>query len=285
MNTIHFRAPLAAAACACLFASVAGAQTPAGAWAKVPALPTACYDGSDGFADKVEAARAALAADIERQKGVNAGIEEQFNAIDPMEKAQRMQQWMMSNPQEAARMFGAQQQAGAQAQAENPAINAEHLKFNAERESLKAGYQAALKEALAPANAKYAALDKRLSDAGCGFSDTECSVPASAYAERDVIFRERDAAYQANCLKFWTDTGSVAGFAKRYRAFLADKWVSQTAGSDEAMRSQFAIMDTPGAAWRSTVPDETADRYLREIGELYALRDDAPTCTAQECPR
>lgn len=286
MTTISSRAPLAAVACACLFATPAWAQTAAGSgpWAKVPALPTACY-GSDGFADKVEAARTALAEDVERQKAVNAQIEEQFNAIDPMEKAQRMQQWMMSNPQEAARMLGAQQQMGAQAQADNPAITAEHLEFNAERENLKAGYRAALKEALAPANAKYAALDKRLSEAGCGFDSAECSIPEAAYAERDVIFRERDAAYVANCVKFWSGTGSMPDFARRYRTFLADKWAGQAASADDMMRAQFAIMDTPGAAWKSTVPEETAGRYLRELGELYALRDGAPTCTSQGCPR
>ena len=68
----------------------------------------------DPFSDKVEAATDGNAADIERQKAVNAQIEEDFNNIDPMEKAQRMQQWMMSNPQEAMKWAQAQQQLGAE---------------------------------------------------------------------------------------------------------------------------------------------------------------------------
>jgi hypothetical protein len=311
MITHVIRASLVAAACACLFASSAVAQTltppkqttktpvrpaatattaarPAPAmdpWAKVPALPTVCYDGTDGFGDKIDAARASLDADVERQKAVNSQIEEQFKSIDPMEKAQRMQQWMMSNPQEAARVLGGQQQAGMQAQADNPQLTADHLKFNTERESLKSKYTEDLKRARAPAEAKYGALDKRLSAAGCSFGDTECSVPESAWAERDAILRERDAAYQATCARYWTAAGPMQDYAKRYRTWMAQRWLAHAEQSDAAMRSQFAIMDTPGAAWKSTIPQEHVSRYLGEIGQLYGLRDEAPTCTANGCPR
>ena len=279
------RAQLVAAAFTCLFAAAAHAQAPAGPWTKVPALPTACYSGADGFADKVEAARTALAADAERQKGVNAQIEEQFNSIDPMEKAQRMQQWMMNNPQEAARVLGAQQQMGMQAQADNPQLTAEHLKFSTEREDLKVKYAAALKQAQAPANAALDALEKRLSAAGCGFGDTECSLPPGALEERDTLLRQRDAAYEANCATYWSATGPMQQYAKRYRTWMAEKWIANSQQTDDMMRSQFAMMDTPGAAWSSTSPQENVSRYLQEIGQLYAIRDDAPTCTATGCPR
>jgi hypothetical protein len=63
MSVFQFPAPLAAAACACLFASFAVAQTPkpaaaaaAGPWAKVPALPTACYSGQDGWSERNDTA-------------------------------------------------------------------------------------------------------------------------------------------------------------------------------------------------------------------------------------
>ena len=277
--------PLVVAVFTCLVAAPTHAQAAADAWAKVPALPTACYSGSDGFADKVEAARTALAEDSERQKAVNAQIEEQFNNIDPMEKAQRMQQWMMSNPQEAARVLGAQQQMGAQAQADNPQLTADQLKFTTERADLKAKYAAALKQAQAPANAALDALDKRLSAAGCGFGDTECSLPAGALEERDALLRQRDAAYEANCATYWSATGAMQEYSKRYRTWMAEKWIANTQQTDDMMRAQFAIMDTPGAAWSSTVPQENVSRYLQEIGQLYAIRDNAPTCTATGCPR
>ena len=285
MTTHAHRAPLVAAAFTCLVAAPALAQAPAGAWAKVPALPTACYSGTDGFADKVEAARTALAEDVERQKAVNAQIAEQFNSIDPMEQAQRMQQWMMNNPQEAARVLGAQQQMGAQAQADSPQLTADQLKFTSERADLKAKYAAALKQAQAPANAGLDALDKRLSAAGCGFGDTECALPAGALEERDTLLRQRDAAYEANCATYWSATGPMQEYAKRYRTWMAEKWIANSQQADDAVRLQYAIMDTPGAAWASTIPQENVSRYLQEIGQLYAIRDNAPTCTAKGCPR
>jgi hypothetical protein len=301
MTPTAFRALFAAAAGACLFATVPYAQTPAkpaakaapatraapatGPWAKVPPLTTTCYSGTDGFNDKLEAARSALSSEVEAQQATNEQIQEQFNDIDPMEKAQRMQQWMMSNPQEAARMMGAQQQLGQQAQAENPQLTSQALKFDAERESLRTGYQAALEQALAPSSAKYAALEKKLEAAGCNFEAIGCAVPPAIYAERDVIFREMDAAYQATCATYWTATGKMAEYSGRYRSWLADKWLAHSAAADDVKRAQYAIMDTPAAAWKSPVPAQTVNRYLREIGELYALRKAAPICTVQACPR
>ena len=114
MNAIGIRAAFVAAACACLFTPFTLAQTPAkatakgtaatGPWARVPAFPTGCYQNvapntADPFYANLEAAKAAVTADRERQVAINAQIEQEFNSIDPMEMAQRMQQWMMSNPQ------------------------------------------------------------------------------------------------------------------------------------------------------------------------------------------
>jgi hypothetical protein len=132
MKTKLSRVPLAAVALACVLASVSDAETPApvksptkavvaaGPWAKVPALPTSCFQRAaanqpDPFYARLEAAKTAVAADIEKQSAINRKIEEEFNNIDPMEKAQRMQQWMMSNPQEAMAYMQAAQAAPAEA--------------------------------------------------------------------------------------------------------------------------------------------------------------------------
>ncbi len=66
---------------------------------------------------------------------------------------------------------------------------------------------------------------------------------------------------------------------------MSEMWIPNWQQTDEVMRSQFAIMDTPGQAWSSTIPQEHVSRYLNEIGQLYALRDGAPTCTSEGCPR
>jgi hypothetical protein len=165
MTAIGIRAAFAAAACACLVTSFALAQTPAkapakgtaaaGPWAKVPAFPTGCYqnvapNSADPFYAALEAAKAAVAADRERQVAINAQIEQDFNNIDPMEKAQRMQQWMMSNPQEAMAFAQAAQAAPAQAEADIATLT-QQTKAPAEAwNAIRKGYDDARIAAYAP---------------------------------------------------------------------------------------------------------------------------------------
>ena len=156
MNALFIRAPLTAAAFALLLESATTlAQAPAASpFAKLPALPTTCYAEGDPFSGKVAAATEATQAEIDRQKSVNQQIEEEFNNIDPMVKAQKMQQWMMSNPQEAMKWAQAQQEIGADAQTVGPELNAAAMQFENEKKSLVAGYNAALKQAASPADAR-----------------------------------------------------------------------------------------------------------------------------------
>ena len=169
MRTNFRRAPLAAAAFACLSASAALAQTPAaaGPWAKVPALPTTCFQSiatnqPDPFYARLEAAKTAIAADIDRQQAINAKIEEDFNNIDPMEKAQRMQQWMMSNPQEAMAFMQAAQAAPAQASQELESLEQQRQSREAEWNALKKSYEDARIAAYAPAEARRKVLAGKL---------------------------------------------------------------------------------------------------------------------------
>jgi hypothetical protein len=299
MSVIQLRAPLAAVACACLFASVAGAQTPAkpaakaapatraapatGPWTKVPAFPTACYTGSEDFATKAEASRAALQSDIERQKAVNAQIEEQYNSIDPMEKSQRMQQWMMSNPQEAMKYMQATQSVG---QDELTGLLAEEGAFNEERQGLPTRYQAALKQAYAPAEARQAALDKKIEAAGqCVGHHEGCDMTDADWAEHDAIQKQRDTAYQATCAQYFGATGQVPGYLKRHRDWLVTKRIPLSKKGDDARVWQFAIMNTPAASWQSTDAGEQVVKYLENAESLYGLRDSAPNCTAAGCKR
>ena len=90
MNALFIGAPLTAAAFALFLVSATTlAQAPvASPFAKLPALPTTCYAEGDTFSDKAAAATEATQAEIERQKAVNQHIEDEFNNIDPMVKAQ-----------------------------------------------------------------------------------------------------------------------------------------------------------------------------------------------------
>jgi hypothetical protein len=285
MSLIRIGALLSTAAFGLLLGSAtASAQTPAtGPFAKAPALPTACYLKDDPFSDKVAAATETTQADIDRQKAVNQKIEEDFNNIDPMEKAQRMQQWMMSNPQEAMKWAQAQQQLGADTQTVGPEINAASMQFENEKKELVAGYGAALKQAAAPADARMEAMNAKLGPSGCGVGDSECSPEPWVIAEYNAIQKLRDTNYQGVCATYWSATGQVAGYLKRYRDWLSTTWIPSWIKTDEARLAQYAIMNTPAASWKSTVPQETALMYLESARGLYAQRLNEPRCTAKGC--
>jgi hypothetical protein len=284
MSTITIRAPLAVVACALTCVTAAIAQAPAaGPFAKAPALPTACYLENDLFSDKVVAVTEATQADIERQKAVNQQIEEEFNNIDPMVKAQKMQQWMMSNPQEAMKWAQAQQQLGADTQTVGPELNASAMQFENEKKSLVAGYEAALEKAAAPADARMAAMNEKLGPEGCGVGDTECSPEAWVVTEYNAIQKLRDTGYQGVCATYWSATGQVPGYLKRYRDWLTTAWIPSWIKTDEARISQYAIMNTPAASWASTIPQESMLKYLETARGLYAKRQGEPLCDAQGC--
>jgi hypothetical protein len=284
MSTTAIRAPLVALACALTCVTAASAQSPAaGPFAKLPALPTACYLGDDPFSDQVAAATDATQADIERQKAINQQIEDEFNNIDPMVKAQKMQQWMMSNPQEAMKWAQAQQQLGADTQTVGPELNASALQFENEKKSLVAGYEAALKQAAAPADARMEAMNAKLGPNGCGVGDTECSPEPWVVEEYNAIQKLRDTGYQGVCATYWSATGQVPGYLKRYRDWLTTKWIPSWIRTDEARVSQYAIMNTPAASWKSTIPQESALKYMETARGLYANRRSKPLCDAQGC--
>lgn len=284
MSMTMIRAPLAAVACALTCVAAASAQSPAASpFAKAPALPTACYSGDDPFSDQVAAMTAATQADIDRQKAVNQQIEDEFNNIDPMVKAQKMQQWMMSNPQEAMKWAQAQQQLGADTQTVGPEINAATMQFEQEKQGLVSGYEAALKQAAAPADARMNAMNARLGPNGCGVGDTECSPEPWVVAEYNAIQQLRDTGYQGVCATYWSATGQVPGYLKRYRDWLTTKWIPSWIKTDEARLSQYAIMNTPAASWKSTIPQETMLKYLEAARGLYAKRRSTPYCGAQGC--
>ncbi len=259
------------------------APTAQGPFAKVPALTTACYADNDPFRDRLGAAREAVGADRERQTAINAKIEEDFNSMDMMEKSQRMQQWMMENPEEATKYMQANQAVGTQTTAAVPELANQSQQFDRERADLMKRYEAAMKQAQAPADARMAALDKKLDPVGCHFGSTECEIPAWADTELEAIFHMRDAAYQAACPQWWGANGQVPGFLKRKRDWVVTKYLPEYAKIDDLRMQQYAIMNTPAASYKSTLPHDEATKYLDEIDKLYQMRLGKPWCTGNRC--
>lgn len=150
-------------------------------------VSTACDYGADPFATRIDAALAAVNASRTLQLAVNKKIEDEYKSIEPMEVASRMQQWMMSNPQEAIKYMQGVQTVGEDYNAKAPAINAAAKHFKAEEDDHIKRYQAALKTAYAPGQAHHNALKTKIGTSLEYPSVKDPATPGWAMAEEDAI--------------------------------------------------------------------------------------------------
>ena len=265
--------------------SATPAAAPASLWSRVPAFPTACYSGNDPFDGRLDAAVAAVNASRDRQLAINKRIEDEYKNIEPMEMASRMQQWMMSNPQEAMKYMQGMQAVGDDFNARMPEMNAAQMRFDSEQKALLKRYQTALDTAYAPGYARHAALKKKVgvppeypsvrSESG--------STPDWVVAEEDAALRQLDAAYASNCTQWWPAAGQAPAWLKTYRAWLAQDFIpfSQQAASQNAQT--YAIMGTASASWKDTAEYDGVIKYLEMVGNVYGTREAKPRCTPAEC--
>lgn len=252
---------LAALLGACLCAPAALAQTKpapaaAGPWAKVPALPTACYQ--DAFHEKLYAAQEAVNADLAKQQVINSKIKEAYQSIDPMEMATRMQQWMMANPEEAMAFMQATQSVGQDLPGLLEAEGAKRQALDAERDALFKRYETALAVAYAPANAQQEDADTRL---------------------------QRDQLYQAFCPQWWGAAGPIHTFVKKYRTWLIQEHIPFLDKYDAQNAQTFAIMNTPAASYKSTSTLTTVSEYIQYIDPIFQRRISQPNCPKGVCPQ
>ena len=66
------------------------------------------------------------------------------------------------------------------------------------------------------------AMNAKLGPSGCGVGDTECSPEPWVVEEFNAIQKLRDTGYQGVCATYWSATGKVSGYLKRYRDWLFD---------------------------------------------------------------
>lgn len=279
---------LATALGACLCAPAVFSQTApaAGPWAKVPALSTACYYGADPFVAKLDAALAAVKADRARQEAINQKIADAHKNMDPMEQMQRMQQWMMDNPQEATKyMQGLQALGTEEGQAGILVDGQEQAAFDTEQKELIKRYKAGLTQAYAPANARWNALLKKM-----GFEENypfdsikDPGAPDWAMEEEDAIHRLRDQAYAAHCPQWWGATGPAQTWLKKYRTWLVQKHIPFVDSLEAKVAQSYAMMNTPTATYRSLGTLDSVIKYLEVVAEVYAERREKPVCNATGC--
>lgn len=277
-----------AAALAC--APMLHAQVPAkasGPWAKVPPLSTLCYrwigQNDEPFLAKLEAARVAIKADRENQEAVNWKIQEEHQSIDPMEMASRMQQWMMSNPEEAMKFMQGQQAMAETLPQDLAALEAEAKARDAEWKALVKRYEDALIQAYGPVQARLDALrrskttDRKELLYPMFFGDP--GMPDADWVEGEAINAAADNTYRSLCPQWWGANGHFHAYLKKQRDWFVNKRIPELERADAPKLQQYAMMNTPAASYRSTAELQGVGEYIDLVWKVFDERDSKPRCT------
>jgi hypothetical protein len=259
---------------------------PAGPWAKVPPLSTLCYGFSgedyEPFIGKLEAAKAAIQADRDRQDAINAKIEEDFRSIDPMEMASRMQQWMMSNPEEAMKFMQGQQAMAEQVTEDVTTLQERAQARDAELKALMKRYEDALIQAYGPARARLDAIyGRKTTDRKELLYPRFTGDPSNSdavWAEGEAINAAADQAYRSLCPQWWGANGQFHAYLKRQKDWFVKERIPELERGDAPRLQQYAIMNTPAVSYRSTATHKGVVEYLDLIWKVFSERDGRPRC-------
>lgn len=280
---LFLTAGAAAFACAQSIAATPPAA-PAGAWAKVPALPTACYSAEDPWGDRnaaaIEAVHEAMLAQEETNRTIDAQLSQSMSE-DPMALAQAMQQAMLEDPANAQKMIEKMTHTGQQAQTELPAQMDREKQIEAEAKAVTARYDAAIAKAEAPAQARWNAYQKSAGWAvEPGFAMVpDPSWPQAAWQEWAAVQKERDAAYVATCAQWWGATGEFQAYMKRYKTFLVqERMPYEKKLIDDPKLDQYKLLSVPSEGYRTTTDYDAAIDYMKMASELYGGRMANPLC-------
>ena len=264
------------------FALVA-ALAPAAAWAaekvdpwtQIPPIPTTCYFGVDQYELKVDAAMRAVDAERAQQQKINDDLSSKVQALDPMEQANRLQQYLMSHPQDGLALMQEVQSAGSAAVQGVIDENDTLTRMQAEKSALLVKYDAAYKGAIGPVDAKFDDLDKRaqkdLVVVGEGYAYAPWAVK-----EYDGLVVERNAAYARLCRDWWAPGSQFAGWLDRLRGLLKDQVPTLERSERSAVGVQVVIIESDGASFRPVSSYTQAVQYLEQVGPLYKKRDSYP---------
>jgi hypothetical protein len=266
-----------AAAIAALFASGSSAGTveaaaqsapPPPALSLVPAMPAACF-ADDGFDGRlIEAQNAAIAAK-DRQEALNARIREQFDGMDMMEKARRMQDWMMKNPDAASKMLQASANAGDAAAATTAQWKASGERLDRELQGHKKAFDTAVDGAVKPVEARIDALIQ----AKARKTQVDAVFTTDAdYAAYVALVSERNAAYEKACAPFFGAGGTFHRWLAAHRSEITEKQIAAEESGNATVVQQFAIMDTPSGGYRLTGGYDVVREHLRRMSEVVGYR-------------
>jgi hypothetical protein len=256
------------ALCLSLLAAAAPPENP---WPLVPALPSACFGEQDRFLESVATGIAALDERISAQQTINDQVSSQVGnmaAADPFELAQRMQEYLMNNPQAATKMMEDLYASG-QTMAEDAAAENERAQeLTAAIDGHIARYRSAFATMRTPIDAKIAALPTEETEAGPMLTN-------ESIARLPAFSAEANTAYQQLCATWW-QPGPFAALLAEFRKFLTDDKVPREDKTFDQGKQQWAIQGVDTSEVRSTAAMDAARSYLQQLQKVYTERLDKP---------
>jgi hypothetical protein len=256
-------------------ASALAAQTPApDPWKKVPATPTTYLADMD-FSRKLEDVSTEVGDAHRKQTEINIDIEAKYGKLDMMEISQRMQAFMAKDPQKAMKMMQAQANAASVMTSDIRSGDEAKTERNAEFEKLSAAFRADMEAAAKPFRAKREEIKKTgtvpVNEHGSVSWAFKTKAAETAYNEQ---VDKENAEISARSVAWFGPGGKFTAWLASYRATVLDPNARAEEANDEIKTAQFAIMETPSAAFRSTAQLKAVREYLEVMGKVYDLRID-----------
>jgi hypothetical protein len=237
-------------------------------WTKVPAAPTTYFRDLE-FSRRLGDLAVELQDARRQQEEINTRISVEYQKLGPMEIVNRMNAFMMKDPQKAAKMMEAQQATATQL---NPAaIDAAKRERNAEFEQLHAAFKADMEAAAKPYQAAREEIKKTGTVLVLGGADWGFKTKAAETAYNEQIDKE-NADISARSAAWFGPSGKFTAWLARYRSTVIDPMAKGEEGIDGLKVAQFAMMETPAGAFRSTAQIKAAGEYLQEMRRVFDLR-------------
>lgn len=238
-------------------------------WSRVPALPASCYKDDDLEA-RINAAATSNDADWTRQNDVNSRIKAKLDAIDPGEKMQRIQAYMMRNPQDAMRAMQAMQAQGAGATSAIVGGQDELARLEQELNADTANFRAAAARVRDPIQSEIDELVRtkgKVTDEAGGIS-----LPAADLPRYRALNARLNSDYERMCGAWWGPNGTFPGWLRRFKEYQVRSVVAAGDTAVAGTISMMTMLGVPSAGYRSTAALGAVHDYLYKMNVIYQRR-------------
>jgi hypothetical protein len=230
-------------------------------WARVPALPKACYTEGETFRDGLMKQIEAVRAESRKQGAINGALDEKLKQLDLGTQQSRMMAFMQKDPSTAQKYMQDVMTSSTKQQQAVAELTAKRTALDEQRDHVEAQYKAEATP-LDHLNATH-------------MSETE---PGGSVAKAAAAARQYNSEYQKLCAKWWSASDSpflsYLGALKRFEVEDAIRIEDELA---RVQKVHFEIFGIPGgAAYKSTASMDAAIEYMNAVDKIYQKRLAAP---------